>query len=96
MKAQQKQASGPVKLDSHADTCCTGSNCIIVKYTDKTCNVIGFNRDNPDDKLNGIPIVQAATAYDALSGETYIVVLSQALYLGNHSSYSLLCPNQLR
>lgn len=58
--------SGPVEVDLHADTCCAGSNCVIMEYTDKTCNVIGFNRDNPNDELNGIPIVKAATAYMGL------------------------------
>jgi hypothetical protein len=88
--------SGPMELDSHADTCCAGSNCVIVEYTNKTCNVDGFNRETPNDELMGIPIVKAATAYDAPTGETFIIILSQALFLGDHISYSLLCPNQLR
>jgi hypothetical protein len=35
-------------------------------------------------------------AYDAPTGETYIIVIPQALYLGNYIDYTLLCPNQLR
>ena len=35
-------------------------------------------------------------AYDSPLGETFILVIPQALYLGEHISYSLLCPNQLR
>jgi hypothetical protein len=42
------------------------------------------------------PIIKAATAYDAPTGETYIIVIPQALYLGEYIDYSLLCPNQLR
>jgi hypothetical protein len=37
-----------------------------------------------------MPIVKATIAYE------YIIVHSQALYLGNHLDYSLLCPNQLQ
>jgi hypothetical protein len=41
-------------------------------------------------------VVQAATAYDHPSGETFILVLQQALYMGDCQEPSLLCPNQLR
>ena len=68
----------PVELDLHADTCCAGSNCVMIEHTGKVCNVIGFNHNSPDDELTGIPIVKAVTAYDALNGETVISVLSQA------------------
>jgi hypothetical protein len=46
-----------MELDSHADTCCAGSNCAVVEYTGKVCNVIGFNRDTLNDELKGIPVV---------------------------------------
>ncbi len=87
---------GPMELDSHADTCCAGSNCAVLEYTGKSCSVVGFNRDNPKDKLTHIPIIKTATAYDTPTGETLILVIPQALYLGDYLSYSLLCPNQLR
>jgi hypothetical protein len=87
---------GTVELDSHADTCCAGANCVVIEYTGKVCNVVGFNHDSPNDELIGIPIIKTATAYDALTGETFIIVLSQALHLGNYLSYSLIFPNQLR
>ncbi len=85
----------PVELDSNANTCCAGLNCTMVKYTGKVCNIVGFNWSSPD-KLTGIPIVKAAMAYNAPNGETVIIILSQALYLGNMLNYTLLCPNQLR
>ncbi len=89
-------AEGPMELDSHADTCCAGSNCVVLEYTSKCCSVVGFNRDSPSDQLTNIPIIKAATAYDSPLGETFILVIPQALYLGEHISHSLLCPNQLR
>jgi hypothetical protein len=47
--------------------------------------------------LENVPIVKAATAYDNLqTGETFILILGQALYMGEHVESTLLCPNQLR
>lgn len=46
--------------------------------------------------MKDVPIVKAATAYDASNGEVYILVMNQALYLGEHMEHSLLCPNQAR
>jgi hypothetical protein len=89
-------AAGPMELNSHADTCCDSSNCVVLVYVSKSCNVICFNRDNTKDELVNIPIIKAATAYDAPTGETIIIVIPQALYLAEHISYSLLCPNQMR
>jgi hypothetical protein len=87
---------GYMELDSHADTCCVGSNCVAVEYTGKSCNVIGYSRNAPNDGLTNVPIVKASTAYDAPTGETYILVFPQAIYMGDLLDYSLLCPNQLR
>jgi len=88
--------AGPMELDSHTDTCCAGSNCVVLEYTNKSCNVIGFNRDNTKDELVNIPIIKAATAYDAPTGETLIIVIPQALYLAEHLSYSLLLRDNCR
>jgi len=95
-RGNEESITGPVELDSHADTCCAGSNCVVIEHTGKVCNVVGFNRNTPNDELKGIPVVKAATAYDAPTGETFIIILAQALYLGEYLDYSLLCPNQLR
>jgi hypothetical protein len=87
---------GPMELDSHADTCCAGSNCTKLEYTSKICNIVSCHQDNPNMQMAGIPIVKAATAYDSPTGDTFIIVLAQSLYLGDHIEYSPLCPNQLR
>jgi hypothetical protein len=48
------------------------------------------------DTLQNIPIVTAATALDNPDGSTFILILHQALYLGDKIENTLLCPNQLR
>lgn len=83
------------ELDSHADTCVAGSNCVILEYMGDTVSVAGFNKTH--DVMSNIPIVTAAMAYDDLeNGITYIMILHQALYLGETSYITLLCLNQLR
>lgn len=81
-------------LDSNADTCVAGSNCIIIEYTDQVTNVSAFT--NQLDTLQNIPIITAATALDNHDGSTVILILHQALYLGDKIENTLLCPNQMR
>lgn len=87
---------GSMELDSHADTCCVGSNHTVIEYLNKECNVIGFNHDDPSAETLHIPIVKAATEYDSPWGEVIIMVIPQALHLGKYLNYSLICSNQLR
>jgi hypothetical protein len=47
--------------------------------------------------LADIPITSVATAWDhPETGETYILVINEALYFGDRMNHSLICPNQLR
>ena len=49
--------------------------------TGVVCNVYPYS--NSYKQLKQVPIVEAVTAYDHQAGETFILVLVQALYLGN-------------
>jgi hypothetical protein len=51
--------SSYVELDSHADTCCAGSNCAVIEVTERKCNVIGFSCNNSSSEINDILIVKA-------------------------------------
>jgi hypothetical protein len=87
--------SGPCELDSHADTCVAGANCIVLEETAQIVNVSAFT--DSDQTLENVPIVTAATAYDdEATGTTYIFIFGQALYLGDQMKNSLIFPNQLR
>ena len=86
---------GRAELDSHADTCCAGATSAVIEYTGKTCDVSPFSKEY--DAMKNVPIVKAATAYDdAETGETFILIMGQALYFGDRMENSLLCPNQMR
>jgi len=86
---------GLSELDSHANTCVAGSNCLVTEYTGETVSVSAFSKSH--DLIHEVPIVKALTAYDdPRTGVTYILVLGQALFLGDDVESTLLCPNQLR
>jgi hypothetical protein len=47
--------------------------------------------------LANIPIVQAAAAYtDPDSGKTYILIINEALYMGDTMTRSYMNPNQMQ
>jgi len=76
-----KVIHGTCELDSHADTSVAGPNCVILEYTDQVVNVSAFSEHL--DTMDDIAIVTAATAVDdPKTGITTILVLGQALYMG--------------
>ncbi len=100
-KQEKKKCSPPAivhstcELDSHADTCVAGPNCIILEYTDQVVNVSAYS--DHLDTMENIPVVTAATALDDLStGTTTILILRKSLYMGDKVKTTLLCPNQMR
>jgi hypothetical protein len=83
------------ELDSHADTSVAGSNFVVLFETDQLVNVHSFSAEQAP--LKSIKIGTAATAFiDLKSGETFILILNQALLMTDRLKSSLLCPNQLR
>jgi hypothetical protein len=86
---------GFTELDSHADTCTVGATFKVTAYTKKSCYVMPFHPQY--QSIADIPVVQAVTAYtDPESGETFILVINQALFLGDDFQTSLINPNQLQ
>lgn len=64
---------GTCELDSHADTCIAGPNCIVLEYTDQVVNVSAYSE--PLDTMENIPIVTATTALDdVMTGTTTILI----------------------
>jgi len=76
-------------LDSHADTCVAGSNCILGEETGETANVYTFT--NERKPLMSIPIGTCYTAWTCQeTGETFILVLNETLYFGKKLMKTLL------
>ena len=58
---KRKRASttfGRIELNSHADTIVAGSNCVILQYTGKECDVSPYRDDY--ESVSNVPIVHAA------------------------------------
>ena len=70
---------GRSKLDIHADTTVAGKNCIILRYTDRSCGVAPFS--DKYTQMKDVPIVSEATGYTSANGRNYIYVFNEALYI---------------
>ena len=78
-----------MELDSHADTIVCGSNCLVLHYTGKECDVSPYT--DAYEAIKSVPIVQAATAHDNLeTGETHILILNEAIWMGDQKEV-LVC-----
>ena len=85
---------GRMELDSHADTIVAGSNCVLLAYTGRECDVTPY--DSSYEPARGIPIVHAATAWQSQhTGQTYILVLNESLWMPQLPN-TLVNQNQLR
>ena len=72
---------GRLELDLHADICVAGAKWKVMEYTGVVCDVYPYS--NSYKPLKKVPVVEGVTAYDHPTGEMFILVLAQALYLGN-------------
>ncbi|KAI2499408.1 hypothetical protein MHU86_15120 [Fragilaria crotonensis] len=61
MQYTECHRSGRCEMDSHADTCVAGSNCVVLEYTGRSAEVEAYSPDYPSKQ---IPIATVATAYD--------------------------------
>jgi hypothetical protein len=86
---------GMMELDSHADTCTLGANVRAIAYTEMVCSVLPYHPGY--QAQSDVPVVQAVTTYtDQETGESYILVINQALYMGDTLPASLISPFQLQ
>ena len=90
-----KSIHANTELDSHADSIVAGANCCIMHYTSRECDVSPYRDDY--ESIKNVPIVQAATAYQSqYTGQVYILIFNEALYMGDSIKHTLINPNQLR
>jgi hypothetical protein len=94
-KRGAKVVHGQIELDSHADTIVCGANCTIMSYTGKECDVSPYT--DAYERMKSVPIVRAGTAYDSpTTGETFILIFNEAIWMGDKMDHTLVNPNQLR
>jgi hypothetical protein len=64
-------------------------------FTGKECDVLPYTEAY--ETIKSVPILQAATAYDNRdTGETTILILNKAIWMGDLMEHTLINPNQLR
>jgi hypothetical protein len=84
------------ELDTHADTCALGANFVPLFFTGRVCDVSPYNSNHYESEKD-VPIISGGMAYTCQeSGQTYILVINEGLWLGTKMEHSLLNPNQLR
>ena len=77
------------ELDSHADTCVVGDNCLIIHDYNKPVNVYSYD---PKDGHRSAKTVDATVGYqDPQSGQKFILMINQAIYIDGLVNH-LLCP----
>jgi hypothetical protein len=82
-------------LDSHADTSCAGKGFTMLGKHVKLVNVIGYSRDLPTVK--DVPVGTVCAAWTSeKTGQAYLLVLHECLYMPDRLDHSLLCRNQIR
>ena len=70
-----------------------GRNFVVLEYTTRTADV--YAHEKYIAPLNYVLIVSGATSWDnPASGQTYIIVINEALYYGTKLDHSLINPNQ--
>jgi hypothetical protein len=83
------------EMDTHADTCCAGSNWSVLEYTGQLCEVTPFLSSY--EPVTEIPIARCCTVWtDKTDSSEYLLVGDQMLWFGNQMINSLINPNQLQ
>ena len=83
------------ELDTRADTTCAGINCRPICYTGQHCEAHGFHDELTP--IKDVPIATVATAWsDPNTGESFVIIIHEALYFGNSLDHTLVNPNQIR
>ena len=91
----QQSVHGRVEMDSHADTTALGSNCVVLAYTGKECEVSPYA--DKYDALRNIPIVMGATVWtNSQDGAPILLVFNEALWMGDRLHHTLINSNQLQ
>ena len=95
LSRSDKVVYGRSELDYHDDTTVTYANCCIFYYTAKECDVSPYC-DNYE-YIKVVPILHVANAWKSPEiGQTYILVLHEALCMGKLLDHTLVNPNQIR
>ena len=80
-----------IELDSHAETCVVGDNCLVIHNHNRPISVYNYD---PKDGHRSAKTVDVAVCYqDPQSGQKFILMINQAIHIDGLVNH-LLCPMQ--
>ena len=84
-----------MELESHANTVVFGRNFVVIQFTGRECDVAPYTEAY--DAIKSVRIATAGTSYTSQeTGQTYILVFHEGLWMGDLMDHSLANPNQLQ
>ena len=90
----QSTSHGRIELDTHADTTVLGSNCVVLLYTGKECEISPYSSEYA--AVRNVPVVTGATPWmNPMDGTAYLLIFHESLWMGNKLDHTLVNPNQL-
>ena len=85
---------GRIDLNTHADTTVLGSNCVVLLYTGKECEVSPYSSEY--EAVQNVPAVTGATVWtNTMDGTAYLLIFHESLWMGHKLDHTLVNPNQL-
>ena len=78
-------------MDSHADTCCAGTNFRMLAPTGTTCDVSPF--DTTYEPRKNVPIATCAIVSTMSDGIDYLLIGHEMIYFVNALPHLLINPN---
>ena len=90
----QDTTYGCIELDT-PDTTILRSNCVVLSYTGKECEVSPYSPDY--EAMHNVLVVTGATVWtNRQDGTAILLVFHEALWMGDKLDHMLVNPNQLR
>ena len=91
----QSTSHGHIELDTHADTTVLGSNCVVLSYMGKECEVSPYSSQY--EAVQNVPVVTGATVWtNTADGTAYLLIFHESLWMGDKLDHTLVNPNQLQ
>ena len=91
----QSTSHGHIELDTHADMTVLGSNCVVLSYTGKECELSPYSSEY--EGVRNIPVVTGAMVWtNAMDGTAYLMIFHESLWMGDKLDHTLVNPDQLQ
>ena len=95
LQNSERAYHGRIELGSHTDTTVLGHNYVILTYTGTDCEVSPCSEEY--ESIQHAPVVNGVIDWTCpQSGDTFIPIFKEALWIGERLYHTLVNPNQMR